>query len=1097
MKARHLFSLVWLLALALSLCTLAAEEPEPQEKSTSKAVDPNDKEQVQIKKEMQLLDKVFRRRLLLHYLKEEKEKREAVLKELAPESAASIKRLLEKESAFNQLDYHFLEKMDNCKKRLLSQLRKDKFQGVEDLLEFVRDKKHPDTAAYALLMGTVEMNFRYARRKNLITDEDFAKDLAARLTESTLRIQGTAGHAVLELARVMWQEKKPEAIPAWWFDPTSGPIAFEFAPVPLSPEYPKVDLNRATQEELLVLPSMEKEMAEAIRKYAEKQGFQGPEELRLISEIPKHLLRPLQSLCTTSHVKKQKKWTVMVFLNAANNLEAFGIEDLNEMEKVGSSRQVNVVVELVRYYSKLKSSPVSNAYFANPLTERKPVFYYGLDNEPGVSRYYVLKDDDDVRIRSVLKFKGPKTDAGRPESLVDFAKWTIEHYPAEHYALVIWNHGAGWSGVSYDDNTRHGMDLPGVRTALEQICAALGDDRRIDIVDFDACLMATLEVGYELKDTVDFLVASQAVEPLDGMPYDDYLKWLVTYPSAPPVSFAKAMVESYVRSYAPKGSQVEGENSNFFETKSAVRLARMEDLRKAVNRVADLMLARPQLLGEITEHVMRDVRRFGRLVDIHDFFSKLTQHDKKDAELKKAVDTVIELIGYPQDQYKLVNEVVIKRRSKGNVIWGFNGWLTPPRSLAPYIHEAKHAKTPLVGPDERGNYVAHLRFPPRLPDPKTKKRVLVTEINYRFEDEKTKRTAKDFQNIFITTDFPEDSVVVAEGHMVNNSRCHGLSLYFPAYLGFNPEYQRLRFAKDSPWAELCVKFPLKTLESAKEIALLGIQHLTRKERERLGKIAIPDAFRQAVRKLDTTAPWSDPLKMLGYSFTTVSDPRPYGDDWAGFIEKWDPKIVFIDNTAGTPPGNRDPYSYLSSRRPALPVLQGPDTRTLAHYLSRGGRLLLTTPAVTTQPWDAHFYKDVLGLQYGQSWDRSYKFRLADQNEPVFEIQTQRKGQAIRIFQGGQGVTPLCVLADSGAIIGAKIERNHPTTGTSFRAVVLGFYLVDIQDQNQRQRLLKEILTFLDPAGKTPVPPPSDKEESSETEDEGPSEKVPSRTVDNE
>jgi len=84
MIARHVFSLVWLLALALSLCTLAAEDPVPQKKSTSKAVDPNDKEQVEIKKELQLLDKVFRRRLLLHYLKEEKEKREAVLKVLAP-----------------------------------------------------------------------------------------------------------------------------------------------------------------------------------------------------------------------------------------------------------------------------------------------------------------------------------------------------------------------------------------------------------------------------------------------------------------------------------------------------------------------------------------------------------------------------------------------------------------------------------------------------------------------------------------------------------------------------------------------------------------------------------------------------------------------------------------------------------------------------------------------------------------------------------------------------------------------------------------------------------------------------------------------------
>jgi len=1088
MTSRHLYSTIWLLSLALGLCTFAAEEPASQEKPTSKDMDPNDKNHVEIRKELQLLDKVFRRRLLLHYLKQEKEKRDAVLKELAPDSAASIKALLEKESKFKQLDYHFLEKMENCKTRLLSQLWKDKFQGVEDLLEFVRDKKHPNTAAYASLMGTVEMNFRYARRKKLIDDEDFAKDIAARLTESTLRIQGTAGHAVVELARVTWQDKKPEEVPAWWFDPASGPISFEFAPVPPSPEYPKVDLNQATEKELLALPSVEQEMAQAIRKYAQKKGFQGPEELRLVKEIPKHLLGPLQTLCTTSHLEKKKKWTVMVFLNAANNLEPFGIEDLNEMEKIGSSREVNVVVELARYYSKLKSPPASNAYFANPLAERPRVFYYGLDNEPGVS------DDDDVRIRSVLKFKGSKTDAGRPESLADFARWAIDHYPADHYALVIWNHGAGWSGVSYDDNTRHGMDLPEVRTALEQICSALGDGRHVDVLDFDACLMATLEVGYELKDTVDFLVASQAVEPGDGMPYDDYLKWLVTYPSAPPVSFAKAMVESYVRSYAPKGSQVEGDNSNFFETKSAVRLSRVEDMRQAVNQVAELLLARPKLLGEVTEQVMTDVRRFGRLVDIHDFFSKLAKHEKEDAELKKAADAVIELIGYPQDRYKLVNEVVIKRRSKGSVIWGFNGWLTPPRSLAPYVHEARHAKTPLVGPDERGNYVAHLRFPPRLMDPKIEKKALVTEINYRFENEKTKRTTKDFQHLFITTDFPPDSVVVAEGHMVSNSRCHGLSLYFPAYLGFNPEYQRLRIAQDSPWAKLCAKFPLKTLEPPKEIGLLGIQHLTRKERERLGKIVTPEAFRKAVRELDTATPWSGPLRALGYPFTVVPDPRPYGDDWAGLVGKWKPKIIIVDNTTGTPSGNQDPYGYLSSGRPALPVRQGPDTRALSNYLSQGGQLLLVTPAATGRPWDAHFYKDILGLQYGQSWDRSYKFHLVDQNEPVFEIQTQREGQSIRIFQGGEGVAPLCVIEDSGAMIGAKIDRTHPTTGTSFRAVVLGFYLADIQDQGQRKRLLREILTFLDPAGTIPVTPSSDEEGALEPERAEPSADSLSGTV---
>ncbi len=83
---------------------------------------------------------------------------------------------------------------------------------------------------------------------------------------------------------------------------------------------------------------------------------------------------------------------------------------------------------------------------------------------------------------------------------------------------------------------------------------------------------------------------------------------------------------------------------------------------------------------------------------------------------------------------------------------------------------------------------------------------------------------------------------------------------------------------------------------------------------------------------------------------------------------------------------------------------------------------------------------------------------------MFEIEIQRKGLPIRIFTGSEGVTPLCVLADSGAMIGAKIERTHPGTQASFRAVVLGFYLADIEDAGQRQTLLKEILGFLYPEG---------------------------------
>src|SRR5262249_49040799 len=154
------------------------------------------------------------------------------------------------------LDYHYLEKMRNCEQRILNRLRLDKFNGIEDLLEILKDKKFPNTAAYANLLNTVEMNFRFALRKGLISDAEFAKDVASRLTNEVVRINGTAGHTIAELAKEAWKDTKPDGFPIYWFDQSSGSISYTFDPVPSVSDFPKVDLNKATRDELLQLPNV-------------------------------------------------------------------------------------------------------------------------------------------------------------------------------------------------------------------------------------------------------------------------------------------------------------------------------------------------------------------------------------------------------------------------------------------------------------------------------------------------------------------------------------------------------------------------------------------------------------------------------------------------------------------------------------------------------------------------------------------------------------------------------------------------------------------------------------------------------------------------
>src|SRR5262249_21074298 len=151
--------------------------------------------------------------------------------------------------------------------RILGRLRLDRFNGVEDLLEAVKGKSYPVSAAFANVLQTVQLNFRYALRRKLIADDEFAKDVGPRLDAEAVRVNGTAGHSIAELAKDVWKDTKPDDFPAHWFDRTSGQISYPFGEVPEPKDVPRVDLNTAGREDLLQLPGVESEIADAVLRY--------------------------------------------------------------------------------------------------------------------------------------------------------------------------------------------------------------------------------------------------------------------------------------------------------------------------------------------------------------------------------------------------------------------------------------------------------------------------------------------------------------------------------------------------------------------------------------------------------------------------------------------------------------------------------------------------------------------------------------------------------------------------------------------------------------------------------------------------------------
>ena len=131
-------------------------------------------------------------------------------------------------------------------------------------------------------------------------------------------------------------------------------------------------------------------------------------------------------------IDETAEWTVMVYLDADNNLESVGIDDINEMEMVGSTSEVNIVVQVDRIpYSVLASS---NQGYADDISN---------GNWTTTRRYYVTQDFNPILINSPLKIDLGELNMGDPQTLVDFASWAAINYPAKKYLLVIWNHGGG------------------------------------------------------------------------------------------------------------------------------------------------------------------------------------------------------------------------------------------------------------------------------------------------------------------------------------------------------------------------------------------------------------------------------------------------------------------------------------------------------------------------------------------------------------------------------------------------------------------------------------------------------------------------------
>lgn len=340
----------------------------------------------------------------------------------------------------------------------------------------------------------------------------------------------------------------------------------------------------------------------------------------------------------------QAKWTIMVYMAGDNNLSDAGEMDLAEMRRVGSSKDVHVVAEFDRA------------------------------GDRGTNRYHIKHDGRGEDVVSL-----GECDSGDPKVLIDFVTWTAKKYPAERYALILWNHGGGWEpseidrvarsqrpkdysireasqrsssqmgrllfrtsierifknrsprkrAICSDDGSGHSLDTIELGNVLAEARKILGQP--LDILGLDACLMSNLEVAYQAQGNAKYIVASEESEPNDGWPYDKVLRRVVDAPHLSTAELAAHIVSTYVKFYVDK--KYSGP-----VTQSALDLSKIPLLTGPLDKLADDIVAHMPKASREVFSAQHDSVRFwyNTLWDVSNFCGELEKKTSNTAVRKAA-----------------------------------------------------------------------------------------------------------------------------------------------------------------------------------------------------------------------------------------------------------------------------------------------------------------------------------------------------------------------------------------------------------------------------------------------------------------------------
>ncbi len=252
-------------------------------------------------------------------------------------------------------------------------------------------------------------------------------------------------------------------------------------------------------------------------------------------------------------------WTVMIYLNGSD-LESSGGEGTNSLQDILDA-QLPESVRVLIYTG-------GTSYWHNELVT------------PAANQIWTVEDSS-LTLLETLDTKS----MGDSATLAEFINYGQTNYPADRKALLMWDHGAG-SIIGFGADELYNYDGL-LLNEMANAFAASDNGQKFELVGFDACLMASVEMASIAAPYAKYLVASEEVEPGSGWDYEYLLNALGANTAMTGKELGVAITDGYYARNA--GTEMEG-----IITCSVIDLSKIQEIEDLLGAYA----ANLQIVGQ-------------------------------------------------------------------------------------------------------------------------------------------------------------------------------------------------------------------------------------------------------------------------------------------------------------------------------------------------------------------------------------------------------------------------------------------------------------------------------------------------------------------